>query len=96
MKGFKSMFHYSLWLSLITILIFPGRAKNMIGIKYGFPISFFTYYHQDRWFIKGVSVDILKYFINVSIIFVILFCIKEIYNKLTTRKRDAEIKRGIS
>lgn len=46
--------NYSLWISLITMLIFPGSPEGVKGIKYDFPISFITYYHQDRWLIRGL------------------------------------------
>ena len=85
MKLNKRILNYSLWISLITILTFPGSAEDEKGIKYGFPISFLTYYHQDRWFIKGVSINILNYFINVGIIYILFLGLNEVYNRLSKR-----------
>lgn|GEM_PF-2315760 len=77
---------FSLWLSLLTILIFPGSSTGTIGMKYGFPVSFFTFYHEDRWLIRGVSINLLGYFINVLIIYFIVFGIIIVIKKLSGRK----------
>lgn len=77
--------NYSLWISLITMLIFPGSPEGVKGIKYGFPISFITYYHQDRWLIRGVNLNILNYFINTLIIYALLLIIIKLYSKFSKR-----------
>lgn len=77
---------FSLWLSLLTILIFPGSSTGTIGMKYGFPVSFFTFYHEDKWFIRGVNINLLGYFINVLIIYFIVLGIVIVIKKLFSGK----------
>ena len=86
MKINKKVLNYSLWLSLITILTFPGSPDGGIGMKYGFPLSFLTYYHQDKWFIRGVNFHILSYLINTFIIYFLILGLIEVYNRLSKRK----------
>lgn len=80
----KKIFNYSLWISLLTILIFPGNLFNedVSGIKYGFPFPFLTYRHQDNWFIRGVQIDLFYYFIDVIVIYFLFIGIRKIYRKL--------------
>ena len=84
MKIDLRVFNYSLWFSLLTILIFPGRIKTegRALIEYGFPFGFFVPSRHDIWFIRGVSIDLLKYFLNAIIIYALLIWIRKIFRRV--------------
>lgn len=84
MKINKRILNYSLWLSLLTILIFPGNlfTEDTKGMRYGFPFPFLIHYHQDHWFIRGVSINILYYLIDIIIIYFIIIGLREIYRRI--------------
>lgn len=82
---------YSIWLSLFTILIFPGRFDDTIGINYGYPFSFLTYYHQDIWFIRGVKIELMYFSFNVIIIYFIMLALIKVYNKIFKSSRKPHV-----
>lgn len=82
MKVNVKVLNFSLWISLLTILTFPGSDKKLNAIEYGFPVSFLTSYTQEKWFVTGVHINILNYFINTFIIYLLLLGFIKVYNKL--------------
>jgi len=82
MKVNAKILNFSLWISLLTIFTFPGGYKGLNVIEYGFPVSFLTSYSQEEWLVTGVNINILNYFINTFIIYLLLVGFIKIYNKL--------------
>ncbi|WP_339265750.1 hypothetical protein NYE54_20310 [Paenibacillus sp. FSL K6-1330] len=77
----KRILNISAWLALLTILVFPGKiwaeGESTPRIEYGFPFRFFIKYYPDHmdsspWFIKGVHIQLLLYFLNVMVIYWII------------------------
>jgi len=90
MKVNKMILNISLWLALLAILFIPGNvpATGAERIEYGFPLRFFIQYEQNSWFIKGVSIDLFSYFVNVVIIYAVIFGLQYINNKRKNRRND--------
>lgn len=89
MKVDKRILNYSFWLSLSTILIFPGSffTLNTKAIEYGFPFPFLIHYHQDNWFIRGVGINLLNYLFDVVVIYFLLIGIKKLYEGFIKRNK---------
>jgi len=90
----KRIFNYSCWIALMSILIFPGNINDdgAKGIEYGFPFRFFTQYHQDSWFIRGVHINLLYYLFNVIIIYFLFLGFREVYKRFSKREIKPEKK----
>lgn len=91
MKVDIRILNLSYWLALLTILFFPGKVltEGAHRIEYGFPFRFFIQYHHElngnRWFLQGVSIQLLLYFLDVAIVYGMLLGIKQVYKKLMSR-----------
>ena len=87
MKVHKLILTLSFWLALLTILFIPGdvSTEGAFRTEYGFPLRFFTQYHQEmkgnRWFILGVRIELINYLFNVLIIYGVILGLKHIKTK---------------
>ncbi|GIP18046.1 hypothetical protein J40TS1_36880 [Paenibacillus montaniterrae] len=86
--------NYAAWLSLLTILIFPGRPgeTGMASSTYGFPFAFLTDYHhapngKQIWFIKGVNLNLLGFFLNIVFFYVVLLVITRMAAAYAAKKQ---------
>lgn len=92
MKVNKRILNISFWVALLTVLFIPGDipAEGAHRTEYGFPLRFFKQYHYElndnKWFLQGVSIELLYYFLDVAIIYGVLLGIKHIYNTFTKEK----------
>ncbi|OAB42333.1 hypothetical protein [Paenibacillus antarcticus] len=88
MKVHKLILNISVWIALLAILFIPGNVPTAGAhrTEYGFPLRFFTQYHyevnENRWFLQGVSIQLLNYVINVAIIYGVILGLKHLNNKL--------------
>ncbi|MNO48745.1 hypothetical protein D3C76_390850 [compost metagenome] len=91
MKINKRILNISFWVALLTILFIPGNspAEGANRTEYGFPMRFFTQYHhvpkENKWFIQGISIELISYFLNVAFIYALLLGVVHIYNRFKGR-----------
>ncbi|WP_426333230.1 hypothetical protein ACN9MH_21925 [Paenibacillus silvae] len=89
----KKIFNGSAWLALLSIFFIPGTLQTEGGplhTEYGFPLRFLTDYHISNpeasiWFISGMHINLLVYFVNVLFIYTGLHIILYIKKRITEK-----------
>lgn len=88
----------SILIAIIISFIIPGNiieSENLIEYRFGFPCEYLFIYQGDKGNIelfsnlffgnKGTNINILSFFANIVIFYVLLVFIKKIYKKITNR-----------
>ncbi|MMZ59107.1 RNA pyrophosphohydrolase [compost metagenome] len=96
MKKRIIIFNISFWLALLTILLIPGKipTEGASRTEYGFPFRFLRQYHTNpvnEWFIQGVNIQLLYYFLDVFIIYGLIHAGLNLWNRWKPINKDSEL-----
>lgn len=85
----------SILIAIVISFIIPGNiveSGNLIEYKFGFPCEYLLIYQEDKGNIqlfsnlfdgnKGININILNFFVNIVIFYVLVVFIKKIYKKV--------------
>ncbi|MBA9087895.1 8-oxo-dGTP pyrophosphatase MutT (NUDIX family) [Fontibacillus solani] len=91
MKKRIIIFNISFWLALLTIILTPGKVptEGASRIEYGFPFRFFIQYQSTEWFIQGVGIQLLYYFLDVFIVYGLINAGLNLWNRLKPIKEES-------
>ncbi len=76
----------SIIISLLSAYTFTGKTEDGFALQYGYPINFFTLYNSSNKLaipiINRSSINILLFILNIFIIYLILYLIFTIWNRI--------------